>query len=265
MGAFDFANVGGYALGAFLGSRLDITYSANLSTAFLLTGAIIAVSFVVAFLALAEPPHIARGKELSLNPLRSLDSRAKATLPIWLGVTVLLGMVFFLPRAFERAGVGGGTTGEVLVAGILVLGLGSIGFGALSDRLGRIRVMLIGVAGLLGLLITLTASFNQGIGGLYRNLPFIGVFALATSAIVPTILANVGDRAMVERRGSAMGLYSVMLSGGTAVGTLVAGVAHGFSGLLGVLESGTFIFLWACLLSAGLLLRTREAAENKPA
>jgi len=75
--------------------------------------------------------------------------------------------------------------------------------------------------------------------------------------LVPTILATVGDGAMLERRGSAMGLYSVMLSGGSAIGTLVAGFAHSTSGLAGIFEAASIIFSVACALSLILWLRTR--------
>jgi MFS family permease len=263
MGTFDFMNVGGYAVGLLLGSRLDAAFSTNLSIAFCATGVVVAAAFSVALLVLKEPPHMARGGDLSLNPLKALDARAKAILPIWLGVTVILGVVFFLPKAFEGLGIGGSMTAEILLAGILVLGMGAVGFGALSDVIGRMKVLLIGVVGLFGLLASLGVSLHVGFQGLTRNLPVIGVFALATSALVPTILAAVGDRAAQGRRGSAMGLYSVMLSGGTAVGTLVAGVAHHAEGLMGILEAAAIVFTAACLASLLLWIRAPKAEPRK--
>ena len=77
------------------------------------------------------------------------------------------------------------------------------------------------------------------------------------SALVPAILATVGDRAILERRGSAMGLYSVILSGGSALGTLVAGIAHSVSGLAGILEASAAIFSASCAASLILWLRAR--------
>ncbi len=258
MGTFDFANVGGYAFGLVIGSRLESLFSADLGYAFFITGLTVAAAFVVAVLVLKEPPHPRRGGDISLNPFKALDAHAKATLPIWLGVTVLLGIVFFLPRAFRVAGIGGGATAGLLVLGVLVLGAGAIGFGALSDVIGRGKVLLTGVLGLFGLLVSLGLSFDGGVDSLSRSLPLIGVFALMTSALVPTILATVGDRAVLERRGSAMGLYSVMLSGGSAVGTLVAGVAHSASGLTGIFDAAIAIFFVACVASLVLWLRARR-------
>jgi MFS family permease len=261
MGAFDFMNVGGYAVGLALGSRLNVFFSGQLGAAFYVTGATVAAAFVVAVLALREPLHVVGKGRLSLNPLKSIDNRAKAILPIWLAVTIMLGIVFFLPRAFARAGMSSGVTAEILIAGVLVIGMGSVGFGALSDVIGRMKVLIIGMGGLGGLLLSLTVSFVGGLPVLLRNLPIIGVCALATSALVPSILATVGDRSAHEMRGSAMGLYSVMLSAGTAVGTVVAGLAHRISGLSGIFEVAGIVFVVASLASVALWL----AYSRKPA
>ena len=162
-----------------------------------------------------------------------------------------------MPRAFGGVGIGGGLTAGILIAGVLVLGTGAIGFGALSDRIGRGWVLQRGVVGLFGLLVSLGFSLDSGTDVLFRNLPVLGIFALMTSALVPTILATVGDRANLERRGSAMGLYSVMLSGGSAVGTLLAGVAHSASGLSGIFEVAAAIFFVASAASLALWVRAR--------
>jgi MFS family permease len=249
MGTFDFANIGGYALGLFLGGRFAGIFAANLGYAFFITGGAVAASLLVALAILREPPHVVRGADRSLNPFRAIDAKTQAVLPIWFSITLLLGIVFFLPRAFERAGVTGGATANVLFAGVVILGLGSVGFGALSDRLGRTNVMLVGVAGLGGLLLTVGSTFPRGISAIMANLPVLAIFALLTSALVPTILAGAGDSARIDMRGSAMGLYSVMLSLGTATGTIVAGVAHYMRGLPGIFDTATAIFLVACLAS----------------
>ena len=264
MGGFDFANVGGYGLGLIVGSALRTFFEANLGEAFFVTGLAVALAFVASALVLKEPRHPLRTTDRSLNPLKAIDAHAKAMLPIWFGVTVLLGMVFFLPRAFGRANIGGSQTAIILVGGLAILGIGAVGFGALSDRVGRGRVVLVGIVGVFGLLSTLFVSFQGGTNTLYANAPMLGVFALLTSALVPSILATVGDRAEGERRGSAMGLYSVMLSGGSAIGTLVAGFAHSRSGLPGILEAGIVLFAVVCLVSLALWLRAKTEEAGKP-
>ncbi|MDV3276999.1 MAG: MFS transporter [Nitrososphaerales archaeon] len=249
MGTFDFANIGGYALGLLLGGRFEAVFFANLGYAFFVTGGAVVAAFVVSLIILREPPHLPRGVEMSLNPFKAIDERSKAILPIWFSITLLLGIVFFLPRALARVGVGGGATANLLFVGVVILGVGSIGFGALSDVIGRTRVLLVGVVGLGGLLVSVGLTFPRGLEVVISNLPVIGAFAILTSALVPTILATVGDRARGDMRGSAMGLYSVMLSLGSAVGTVVAGIAHTVRGLPGIFEAATAIFLIACAAS----------------
>ncbi len=265
MGAFDFANIGGYAVGVLGGGALHSIFQADLGFAFLVTGGAIASAFVFALVTLREPPHEREAGKLEFNPFRALDSHTRAILPIWLSLTALIGIVFFLPRALTVLGISSGTTANLLFLGIAALGVGSIGFGALSDRIGREKVMVIGVFGLFGLLITLSYAVGNGLSQdrLLGSLPLIAPFALATAALVPSILATVGDRARETRRGSAMGLYGVMLSGGIAFGTLVAGLAHAVGGLPGILYSGAVVFLAASILSLFLLRRSNSSTGLK--
>ena len=267
MGAFDFANIGGYAVGLLGGGALHSTFRADLGAAFFVTGGAIAAAFGLAVLTLKEPPHQKEIGKLEFNPFKALDSHTRAILPIWLSLTALIGIVFFLPRAFSILGISSGTTANILFLGIAALGVGSVGFGALSDRLGRERVMLIGVLGLFGLLITLSYAVGSGQSQdqLLQYLPLIAPFGLATAALVPSILATVGDRARESMRGSAMGLYGVMLSGGIAFGTLVAGFAHSIGGLPAILYSGAAVFLAASILSFFLLRRSNSSNRSSAA
>jgi MFS family permease len=261
MGTFDFANVGGYAVGLLLGGKLDAAFGSNLSVAFYVTSVVLVAAFAAAAVVLKEPSRPSGRVEMSLNPFTGLDSKSKAIIPIWLGAAVLLGTVFFLPRALTKVGVGGSLTAEILLAGILILGTGSVGFGALSDVIGRGKVLLIGVAGLFGLILSLGPFLQRGVAGLVANLPLVGVSTIAASALVPAVLATVGDRAPGEQRGSAMGVYNMMLSGGTALGTILAGLAHRASGMAGIIEVALVTFAVACVASLTLwILVTRREA-----
>ena len=262
MGTFDFSNVGGYAVGLVGGSALASAFASDLSTAFFIGGAVIGAAFLVALLVLKEPLHLKAYRQPSLNPLYSLDAHTTSILPIWLGVTVLLGMVFFLPTALGGLGIGTSQMAGIFVAALVVLGGGAVGFGAVSDMVGRGKVLLVGIVGLFGLLAWLLLVAGGRLGAIFTLSPLhvvaLAVFALMTSALVPTILATVGVRAIFEGRGSAMGLYSVMLGGGTAIGTLVAGVAHRRSGLVGIYEAGIILFMTACLVSLVLQIWVRS-------
>jgi len=270
MGTFDFSNIGGYAAGLLVGGWLSEAFKARLADAFVVTGSFMIVALGLSYFLLKEPAHIPdEGRMVvSLNPFAGMDRRTKAVLPIWLSLTSLIGIVFFLPRALRQVGVQASFTGELLFAGIMVIGIGSIGFGALSDRLGREKTMAIGVAGLFGLLVGLALLF-QSIGSglnIIRFLPILGPAGIATSALVPSVLAAVGDRAKGGKKGVTMGLYSLMLSLGIALGELLAGFASLLGGLSTILYAGSLIFLVAALLSFYLLRRVKASeARMAPA
>jgi len=259
MGLFDFSNIGGYAAGVLVGGGLHTYFASQLGYAFAATGGAIAAALLISTILLREPPNQIKREAVLVNPLKALDARTKAILPVWLALTAMIGIAFYLPRALSRLGFEATTTSYVLFVGVAGLGVGSVGFGALSDKIGREKVLLVGVVGLLGLLLSLATTLSGGatIDTLVHNLYLIAPFAFATSALVPSILATVGDRARQEMRGSAMGIYSVMLSGGIAFGTLVAGFAHTMGGLPAILYAGAIIFLAACLVSLFLTRRLK--------
>ena len=260
MGAFDFANIGGYAIGLILGGRLHDYFESNLGYTFYATAIVMFAALMVSLVLLREPLHISARGRMELNPLKVLDERTKAILPIWLSLTSLLGIVFFLPRAFTNLGFNATVTGDILFLGILVLGVGSIGFGALSDVLGREKTIIIGVVGLFSLLVSLGLALGSGTTGprFFEYLFILGPSALATSALVPSILAAVGDRVKEEFRGASMGLYSLMLSFGIALGELLAGFAHSIGGMPTILEGGAALLIVASVCSFVLLRRVRR-------
>ncbi len=259
MGAFDFSNIGGYAGGLLVGGRLFDALRSQLGYAFIVTASVMILALAASYLLLREPEyaHGVTRESMSLNPFAGLDQRTKAILPIWLSLTSLIGMVFFLPRALRQVGIQATLTGELLFAGIMVIGVSSIGFGAIADKLGREKTMAIGAVGLFGLLVGLGLLFQSISSGrsFARLLFIIGPAGIATSALVPSVLAAVGDRAKEGRKGETMGLYSLMLSLGIALGELFAGFASQLGGISTILYAGSVIFLAAALLTFGLLWR----------
>jgi MFS family permease len=265
MGMFDFANIGGYAIGFLVGGQLHEAFRYDLGYSFFVTAAIMALAALVSLIILKEPPH-GVNRKASLNPLSAVDAQTRSFLPLWLGVTILLGIVFYLPNPLRRIGVGALSTGYLLSGAVIFLGAGSVGFGALSDRIGRQKVMLLGVVGLLGLLTSLAVfSGDTSLrGSLIRYWYVVGPLALASTALVPAILALLGDRSRQNSRGFAMGLYSMMLSFGLAIGNVLGGVADAAGGLRAILFYGAAIFLGACLVSLSLivLMRTKAPAQE---
>jgi len=100
-----------------------------------------------------------------------------------------------------------------------VWGVGQLGTGALSDRLGRKGMIACGMwAQALALfLIVLVHGFWPALCGAI-------ILGLGTALVYPTLLAAVGDVAHPSWRASAVGVYRLWRDSGYAVGALLAGV-----------------------------------------
>jgi MFS family permease len=131
-----------------------------------------------------------------------------------------------LPLYFALTGL---SIGEVsLLAAIYpaVWGVVQLGTGALSDRVGRKRLiasgMMVQAAGIF--LILLTRGFWPWASG-------AALLGLGTAMVYPTLLAAIGDVAHPNWRASAVGVYRLWRDGGYAVGALLAGVLADAFGL----------------------------------
>jgi MFS family permease len=130
--------------------------------------------------------------------------------------------------------------------------------------------MAVGAVGEIGFLLVLPEVFgplvsippNTSLIDSYNMVgPIIivaGVLFFLGSALVPSILAFIGDKAAKEFRGSAMGLYSLMLSGGIATGLVLAGVADDLGGVQAVFYSAAIIFSGLSVTSGYLLYSNRQ-------
>ncbi|MGC9164672.1 MAG: MFS transporter [Thermoprotei archaeon] len=265
MGAFDFFNIVGYALGILLSSWLVNVFYHKLSYVFLVAGILFFATTTLS-LFLKEPSH-EFSEHFHANPFTALDKNAKSMLPLWFAVTFLLGIVFFSPKAFITLGIRPSETGILFFIGAIALGIGSVFFGILSDKIGREKTILIGTFGIIGVLVSLIYLIEKQ-KEISRNLlvniieivrrdtllaivASISVFMM--TAIVPSILAYTGDKAHVNRRGSAMGLYSTMLSIGVASGNLIAGFAFDLGGPSAIFRIAIIIF--AIMSSLTIILK----------
>ena len=271
MGGFDLANLGGYGVGIVLGVAFSNVFAADLGASFLVVSGILGVSTIVVFLILREPVHVSKGRRSLREMYDNLTGDVAGILPVWFSLTVILGFYIFLPRLAARMGKSDlSQSGPVILLGLLLLGAGAILFGRLSDKIGRTKTMMIGVLGELGFLIVLPEIFGPLISippgtsliDSYNTVgPIIivaGLLFFLGAALVPSILAYIGDKASMEFRGSAMGLYSLMLSGGIAVGLVLAGIADDLGGVQAVFYSAAIIFSGLSLTSGYLLYRNKQ-------
>src|SRR6266849_747885 len=267
MGAFDMANLSGYGVGAISGLLMKKMFSQSLGTIFQIVAGMFAVAAVFTFLALREPPH-AHQRQVSLKEMYdNLTGDMAAIFPLWFSLTVIVGFYLFLPKIALNANFSleSSTAIFAIGLGLTALGTGSLVFGRLSDKIGRTRTMLVGVVGELGFLIVFPNLF-QKLLVIPEGTPLItiiqtlgttgiiggGLFFMG-AALIPSILAFVGDKAGSEFRGSAMGLYSLMLSAGIGSGTVLAGIADTLGGVQAVFYSAAIIFSGLGLVTGGLM------------
>jgi len=253
MGGFDLANLGGYGLGFGVGSVLVTAFASRLSYAFWVTSGIFLFTSILATKFLVEP---VRSDELNQPGIRRrrIGSKIRPVLPVWLGQTIILGMYFLLPKAFRDANIT--ISGQLLVfLGAIggLFALGAIVFGHISDKVGRTKIMVLGAIGEFGFLVLFGLSFPYFLTHNFLEYAVVlaSLFFLA-SAIAPAILSYVSDISGKARRGSANGLYSVVLSIGMAIGNILGGFVSEF-GVQWIFFAGAGILFPSIIISSSLL------------
>jgi MFS family permease len=249
MGGFDLANLGGYGLGFGVGSVLVTAFASRLHYAFWVTSGIFLFTSILATKFLVEP---VRSDELNQPGIRRrrIGSKIRPVLPVWLGQTIILGMYFLLPKAFKDASIT--LTGQMLIfLGAIggLFALGAIVFGHISDKVGRTKIMVLGAVGEFGFLVLFGWSFPNFLAYALILAP---LFFMA-SAIAPAILSYVSDISGKARRGSANGLYSVVLSIGMAIGNILGGLVGSEFGVQGIFFTGAGILFPSIIISSSLL------------
>jgi len=263
MGFYDFANLGGYVVGISLAGVLVRAYS--IVVPFYFGSGLAAVGALFAYLKVKE--QSGASKRSALSPVETMrfllrDRRAAGMFPIWLSVTIFIGMALtFGPRL----GPSPLFTSFLLAGLVLILALTQPFFGYLSDRYGRGRLMMIGMLSLIGLFFTLIAMFR-----LHLELPFVApflaIFGLGSFAFAPAALASLGDLAPERGRGTSMGMYSVVISLGTIIGPLLGGYLLDRYGLASIFYVGLVILVLALALAIiimGAGFTTNVSATDK--
>jgi len=135
-----------------------------------------------------------------------------------------------------------------------VWGLGQLYTGALSDRIGRKRLIVGGMwlqaTGIASL--TISNSFNGFVVGAV-------LLGLGTAMVYPTLLAAIGDVAHPAWRASAVGVYRLWRDLGYAVGAILAGA---IADMLGIAVSMWFIAAITFLSGTVVLFRMQETIST---
>jgi MFS family permease len=201
---------------------------------------------------------LSTGRVFALTSLRepALSAASQAGLVNNLNDGLAWGL---LPVYFAAGGL---TVGEIGVLAALypaVWGIGQLATGALSDRIGRKRLIVSGML-LQAAALALTAAAHG-----FVLWAFAAVFLGAGTAMVyPTLLAVIGDVAHPSWRASAVGVYRLWRDAGFAFGAVLAGViadSFGMSAAIWVVAgltatSGLFVF--------GRMYESRPSVGGEP-
>jgi MFS family permease len=196
---------------------------------------------------------LSAGQVFTLTTLRepALSSCSQAGLANNLNDGLAWGLlpIFFAAHGLQVAAIG-------VLAAIYpaIWGLGQLGTGALSDRIGRKWLIAGGMllqAVALGL-IAMTSSLS----GWAFEAVLLGV---GTAMVYPTLLAAIGDVAHPSWRASAVGVYRFWRDLGFAIGALLAGLVADQLGLTAAIW--VVAAITAC---SGLLVAIRMYETRRP-
>ncbi|MFI5419059.1 MAG: MFS transporter, partial [Candidatus Lutacidiplasmatales archaeon] len=236
MGRFDALNllgwIGGFAVGfALLGSLAPSSLSWVLRL-----GAVAQLGgLFFAFRTFRRHPEGARGAPVDWKHIRTVVFRREillVTLP-WLVIYLLLGTAFvFLGTASAGIHLPFAELGAIIGGGGLLLLATQPAFGRLADRHGRMRMMLIGTVGFVGVL--LFAGLLLSFGAQPVLLAGIAVSALAGLAYGPAALAALTDLSQSITRGTTMAIYTLSINLGMLLGLLLSTTLYSAYGPVGL-------------------------------
>ncbi len=167
------------------------------------------------------------------------------------------------PLFFARHGLSLVQIGALVALYPLVWAVGQVGTGALSDRVGRKRL----IAGGLAIQAVALALIAIGQGFAIWAIGAIGL-GVGTAMAYPALLAAVGDVAHPAWRASAVGVYRLWRDAGFVVGALLSGVVADLFGLVAAIWVVAVVTLVGAAIVAVRMYETHpntRAAADRPA
>jgi MFS family permease len=159
-----------------------------------------------------------------------------------------------LPLFYASHGLSVAEIGILAAAYPAVWGIGQVATGALSDRIGRKRLIVAGMLVQAAAIALIAASTAFG-----TWLLAAAILGLGTAMVYPTLLAAVADVADPSWRGAAIGVYRLWRDLGFAAGAIVAGILAdraGMSFAIGVIAVLTG--------ASGLIVLVRMRETRRP-
>lgn len=234
--ALAFATLIGFALSGVIVSRLGYDFVFYVGAGTLV--AAIAVSLLL------PRPMVKGGKPL--KPLTGIHVVQMKELLRRKGLTVSYssifaqyfafgGIVTLLPLRVQDMGMTAFHVGMSLTAFTVMFIIVQFPSGSLSDKLGRLKLIVAGLA-----LAVVSVVMLPWAPTFAMLVAAMGLYGVAFGFLFPSVSALVADRTAFEERGMAMGIFHALLTAGVAVGALAIGwVGEGFGIRVGLLASAS--------------------------
>jgi len=263
MGAFDAFNMLGWIVGYAIGALFLELLKGSLWQTFVFAGAMALFGCVYSFVNIAEPKkHDVLSEKIRYrNIIDVLRQRSilLLTLP-WFIVFMIIGAVMTFLTVSTSQGIL--AISPLLLSGIIggagvILILTQVLYGRLSDKYGRLPIMVVGTIGFIGVMTVIGIGYGlapSNSGEDVKNSilgfwPLLGIFGLMALAFGPSALSSLADEAQEKTRGVTMAVYSIVISAGMFIGVpSVAAIFDQYGGF------GVLLFMIGCALAMLFLI-----------
>ena len=266
MGAFDAFNMLGWVVGYAVGALFLEFLKGSLWQTFVIAAAMALFGCVYCFLNITEPKkYDVICKKIRFDAIIGVLKQRSIlllTLP-WFIVFMIIGAVMTFLTVSTSQGV---LTISPLLLSVIIGGAGvvliltQIFYGRLSDKYGRLPIMVVGTIGFVGLMTVIgigyglapTTNGEDVKNSIIRFWPLLGVFGLMALAFGPSALSSLADEAQEKTRGVTMAVYSIVISAGMFVGVpTVAAIFDRYGG------PGVLFFMIGCAIAMLCLMIAR--------
>jgi MFS family permease len=257
MGAFDAFNMLGWVVGYAVGALFLEFLKGSLWQTFVIAGAMAAFGAVYCFFNIHEPKkYDVLSKKIRFQSIIGVLKQRSIlllTLP-WFIIYMIIGAILtFLTVSTSQGTI---SISPILLSAVIggagvILIITQVIYGRLSDKFGRLPIMIVGTIGFVGLMAVIGIGYGMAASSNTEDVknsiisfwPLLGVFGLMALAFGPSALSSLADEAQEKSRGVTMAVYSIVISAGMFVGVpAVAAIFDVFGG------PGVLFFMIGCAI-----------------
>jgi MFS family permease len=266
MGAFDAFNLLGWVVGYAIGALFLELLKSSLWQAFLIAGVMALIGLAYSWVNISEPKkYDILSKRIRFDSIIGVLRQRSVlllTLP-WFIVFMIIGSVLTFLTVSTSQGVLSVSplilSGVIFGAGVFLV-VTQVFYGWLSDRFGRMPIMVVGAIGFIGVISVIGIGYGLASpetaenvkNSIVRFWPVLAVFGFMALAFGPSALSSLADETHEKTRGVTMAVYSIVISAGMFVGVpVVAGIFDRFGG------AGVLYFMIGCAVAMFVLVVAR--------